>query len=325
MDSRRFSVILLLLLAGVLMFGSEHAKAEKKVVAAARKEDIPFIKCSVCEAIAKQLARQVKEKRQNSATKKISEFEIIDVAENICNLKKEEGDWILKLDIVEKGDKLQLVEQSEEGVCKTECKTIERACQEVMGDHDTDVAEYLYKPEATRAGVIKLLCKDLSKACVGKPPRLPKDRAPGEPFTPKAGKEAEMDKLMRSLNDVPGAPEMKMYSREELIKNPGLMDGGAPRDPDADEDDEDDDDEDEDDVKTSQEKTLVKTWRDSVAKVGNDVRTRTHRMIQTASKSIEKARRAITSWWYGKKPTKKSSSKSSGRRKSSSDSSSGEL
>lgn len=45
---------------------------------------------------------------------------------------------------------------------------------QVMGDHDTDVAEYLYKPEATRAGVLKLLCKDLSKACVGKPPRLPK-------------------------------------------------------------------------------------------------------------------------------------------------------
>jgi hypothetical protein len=38
----------------------------------------------------------------------ISEFEIIDVAENICNLKKEESDWILKLDIVEKGDKLQV-------------------------------------------------------------------------------------------------------------------------------------------------------------------------------------------------------------------------
>jgi hypothetical protein len=111
-----------------------------------------------------------------------------------------------------------------------------------MGDHDTDVAEYLYKAGATRAGVIKLLCKDLSKACVGKLPRLPKvlqfhfinlivkcieiihilqrfslqhhmglfitqhlgcneqDRVAGESFTPKEGKEAEMEKLMRSLN-----------------------------------------------------------------------------------------------------------------------------
>lgn len=43
-----------------------------------------------------------------------------------------------------------------------------------MGDYDTDVAEYLYKEGATRAGVTKLLCKELSKACVGKPPRVPK-------------------------------------------------------------------------------------------------------------------------------------------------------
>lgn len=42
---------------------------------------------------------------------------------------------------------------------------------------------------------------------------------------------------------------MKVYSREELVKNPGLMDGGGARDPDADEEDEDDD---EDDVETSQ-------------------------------------------------------------------------
>lgn len=43
-----------------------------------------------------------------------------------------------------------------------------------MGDYDTDVAEYLYKEGATRAGVTKLLCKELSKACVGKAPRVPK-------------------------------------------------------------------------------------------------------------------------------------------------------
>lgn len=71
MACRRFSILLLLLVAGVLMFGSEHARADKKMVATARKEDIPFIKCSVCEAIAKQLARQVKEKREKSATKKV--------------------------------------------------------------------------------------------------------------------------------------------------------------------------------------------------------------------------------------------------------------
>lgn len=36
----------------------------------------------------------------------ISEYEVIELAENLCNLKKEEGDWIFRIDIVEKGDVL---------------------------------------------------------------------------------------------------------------------------------------------------------------------------------------------------------------------------
>ena len=38
----------------------------------------------------------------------ITELEIIDVAENICNMKKEESDWILKLDIVENEGRLEV-------------------------------------------------------------------------------------------------------------------------------------------------------------------------------------------------------------------------
>lgn len=32
--------------------------------------------------------------------------------ENVCNLKKQEADWILKIDIVEKGDKLEVKEDT---------------------------------------------------------------------------------------------------------------------------------------------------------------------------------------------------------------------
>lgn len=38
----------------------------------------------------------------------ISEYEIIEISENICNLKKQEADWILKIDIVEQGDRLEV-------------------------------------------------------------------------------------------------------------------------------------------------------------------------------------------------------------------------
>lgn len=33
---------------------------------------------------------------------------MIEIAENVCNLKKEEADWMLKIDIVEQGDKLEV-------------------------------------------------------------------------------------------------------------------------------------------------------------------------------------------------------------------------
>ncbi|KAL2930207.1 Elongation factor Ts, partial [Bienertia sinuspersici] len=86
---------------------------------------------------------------------------------------------------------LQLVDQDVEGQCNSECKTIERACQEVVGFSDTDIAEYLYARRPQLKSLVNYLCKDLTGACSKKPPPVPKG--------------------------LPGAPGMKMYSREELM------------------------------------------------------------------------------------------------------------
>lgn len=68
---RVVSVWLLLLVAGsCFMFGFRDVEAKKEIITV-RKGDIPFIKCSVCEAIAKQLVRQVKERRERAAPKKV--------------------------------------------------------------------------------------------------------------------------------------------------------------------------------------------------------------------------------------------------------------
>ncbi|XP_042418414.1 uncharacterized protein LOC122006832 [Zingiber officinale] len=209
--------------------------SSKKTPAAARKGDIPFIKCQVCEKAAYQIIHQVKKKEAQISPKKVSEFQIIEIAENICNLKKEEADWILQIDLVEKGDKLELVEQGVEGLCNSECKTIERACQEIMGYSDTDVAEFVYSTRPSVDELVNFLCKDLSKACSVKPLPLPADRASGEAFVVKPTKEADMDKLLRSMEGMPGAPGMKMYSREDLMS--GKMGGEEDGDSDEDEDD----------------------------------------------------------------------------------------
>ncbi|CAA0814281.1 Unknown protein [Striga hermonthica] len=286
--------VLLLSLYAVLILCSlaPPSHGAKPPVGVARKEDIPYIKCQVCEKLASQLYHQVQAKQAEISPRKISEYQVIEIAENVCNLKKQEADWILKIDVVEKGDKLELVEQDSEGQCNSECKTIERACQEVLGYSDTDVAEYLYKKKPQLESLVNYLCKDLTEACSSKPPPVPKDRTPGEPFVAKSAKEAEMEKLMKSMQGMPGAPGMKMYSREDLMnQNFG---------------DEDDDDDDDDDVTSK----LGKVLREKDDKK-YDWKERVRRGVVDAGEKLkghaDRVSNRIRQWWRSRK-TKSSKS-----------------
>ncbi|KAJ8464863.1 hypothetical protein OPV22_027415 [Ensete ventricosum] len=270
--------------------------SQKKASSAARREDIPYIKCQVCEKVAHQIYHQVMDKEAQVSPKKVSEFQIIEIAENICNLKKEQADWMLQIDIVEKGDRLQLVEQGIEGMCNSECKTIERACQEVMGYADTDVAEFVFKTRPSADSLVKFLCHDLSEACSSETPPVPKDRLPGDPFLAKPSKEAEMEKMLRSMEGIPGAPSMKMYSREDLMKN-NFGDEQS--------DDDDDDDDDDDNFpaklgkvikdKDSSKKDLKQRILQSITKAGKQMKANLHKTSQRIKK-----------WFRGKKTTSKS-------------------
>ncbi|XP_008810395.2 uncharacterized protein LOC103721822 [Phoenix dactylifera] len=270
--------------------------APKKPSPPARKEDIPFIKCQVCEKIAGQIYQQVKKKEAQISPKKVSEFQIIEIAENVCNLKKEEANWILQIDIVENGDKLELVEQGIEGQCNSECKTIERACQEVMGYSDTDVAEFVYSTKPSIDSLVNFLCNDLSKACTVKPPPIPEGRIPGEPFIAKSTKEAEMEKILRSMEGMPGAPSMKMYSREDLMN----MNFGN---------EEADDDEDDDEGNFPGNLGKILNEKDSPRK---DFKQKILQSITETGTAIQrhvnKVSKQFKNWWGGKK-TKSSSSK----------------
>uniref|UniRef100_J3MBB4 Saposin B-type domain-containing protein n=1 Tax=Oryza brachyantha TaxID=4533 RepID=J3MBB4_ORYBR len=272
------------------------APLQKKVATAARKEDIPYIRCQVCERIAREISAQVTKKQQAlPPAKKVPEIEIIEIAENVCNLKKQEADWMLKIDIVEKGDKLELVEQDEEGHCNAECKTIERACQEVMGYADTDVAEFVYKKKPSADQLVKFLCKDLSEACTVDPPPVPKDRIPGEPFAAKPSKDAEMDRILKSMEGIPGAPSMKMYSRDDLMNN----NFGADVDEDDDEDEEDD-----------FPKNLGKALKDKGSQ-NKDLKQQVVKQIKDTGKKLKghvnKVSKVVKKWWQGKKKPSKSS------------------
>ncbi|KAM0845855.1 hypothetical protein ACQ4PT_056089 [Festuca glaucescens] len=263
--------VLLLLQGGP----AAEAAGQKKSATAARREDVPYIRCQVCKRIAREISAQVAAKQQAlPPSKKVPEIEIIDIAENVCNLKKQEADWMLRIDIVEKGDKL-----------------------EVMGYADTDVAEFVYTNKPSVEQLIKFVCKDVTKACAAAPPPVPKDRIPGEPFAAKPSKDAEMEKIMRSMEGIPGAPNMKMYSRDDLMKNNFGADEG-------DDDDEDDDDEDEGD---SFPKNLGKVLKNKGPQK-KDLKQQVVKQIKDTGKKLKghvsKVSKAVKKWWQGKKPTK---------------------
>ncbi|KAL6839595.1 hypothetical protein ACP4OV_030534 [Aristida adscensionis] len=292
MAGRRAAALLVAVaLAAVLL---HPAAAQKKPATAARREDIPYIRCQVCERMAREISAQVAKKQQPlPPSKKVPEIEIIEIAENVCNLKKQEADWMLRIDIVEKGDKLELVEQDEEGHCNAECKTIERACQEVIGYADTDVAEFVYKNNPSVDQLMQFLCKDLSKACSKAPPPVPKDRAPGEPFAAKPSKDAEMERILRSMEGMPGAPNMKMYSRDDLMKN----NFGT-------EDDEEEDEDEEDNFP----KNLGKVLKDK-GSPKKDLKEQVVQQFKDTGKKLKghvnKLSKMAKKWWQGmKKPAK---------------------
>ena len=71
MTMTRCSVICLLLV--VAAFNNAAQAADNKYVPSARKADIKYIRCEVCELLVKQILRQFKEKQEKKAPKKVCE------------------------------------------------------------------------------------------------------------------------------------------------------------------------------------------------------------------------------------------------------------
>lgn len=181
------------------------------------KSDVKYIKCQVCELLAKNAYRQVKDlQKMLKPSQKLDELAVIEIMERITDPTKEQGEWIAKIDLVESGDQLLAVEQSQLGDCGVECKTVQRAAAEVVGDHDTDLAEELWKLKMGRAQFTNWLCHQLTKSCRGKPPKLPADRKPGPAFQVLDEQQASLQKMMASMKEQ--GMGGTVYDRDTIMK-----------------------------------------------------------------------------------------------------------
>ena len=75
----------------------------------------------------------------------LKEIDIIEKLEKMCDPEETDGAWVSNYDITEKNGKLVLEDHGVDGHCKVECQTIAKACDNLLGEHDTDIAEELYK------------------------------------------------------------------------------------------------------------------------------------------------------------------------------------
>ncbi|KAK9810765.1 hypothetical protein WJX73_005789 [Symbiochloris irregularis] len=181
------------------------------------KTDVPYITCQVCELLAKHAHRQVKAKRDELAPgKKLLESDVLELVERLSNPAKDDGDWISKVDLVESGSVLKVVEMDETGKCGVECKTVQRAAEQIVEYTDTDLAELLWQGKLSRAQLTKWLCREATKSCVKKTPPLPANRKPGPDFQVADPQEAQMAKMMESMKEM--GMGGKMYDRESMMQ-----------------------------------------------------------------------------------------------------------
>ncbi|PSC76262.1 DUF3456 domain [Micractinium conductrix] len=219
---RPASLLPLLLIAAAAVSGAAGQGGPPKVHP--RTEDIPYIQCQVCELLAKNAWKQVKDMtKAASPTNKVDEMRIIELMEKITTAWRPEGEWMARLDLVEEGDRLAVAEMEAVGNCGVECKTVERAAELIMGEHDTDAAEVLFTGKKNRAQFNNWLCYELTGVCKSKPPPLPKGRTPGPAFQPKGEGDADLDRVMGQMQDQ--GMKGSLWSREELMAKYGMPEG----------------------------------------------------------------------------------------------------
>ena len=75
----------------------------------------------------------------------LQENDVLDLVERLANPAKDDGDWITKIDLVESGSTLKVVEMEDVGKCGAECRTVQRAAEQIVEYTDTDLAELLWQ------------------------------------------------------------------------------------------------------------------------------------------------------------------------------------
>ena len=129
----------------------------------------------------------------------VEENDILSIVEASCSSDTKQGDWISKYDIVEADSGLKIEEQESQRRCQQECKTISKACEESIGDIDTDLGELLWKDELSLSKLINRVCYEMTDACTRKVPKFKKGKRKDEEFKPMSADERKAFDVMKKM------------------------------------------------------------------------------------------------------------------------------
>ena len=235
--------------------GSGRRMRDKEPLAV--KADLPCIKCDICEIVSTELWREAKKQREaapltsvsarpGAAKKKVSTFsekEVNEMVDGVCNRRKEIGEWLWYVDLVEsqgpggegtawrsltkkerssKENFLQVHRTQRGGDIRKwdrESATAKRSCDvlfdEDLGDVD-EIVVPLWRGDLDEKGFKALMCKELSARC-GKD-RKPVNAKGREDFVFERQDKSlvETERMMENMKDQ-GMP-MVMQSREDMME-----------------------------------------------------------------------------------------------------------
>ena len=197
---------------------------EKKEVFRAVKGDVRLIKCEVCKEITKVAFNKGKELREEKKNK-LLEVDVIEEMESMCAENDDKTLWAVQNDLVVNfRNKLTLKHMGKDvySTCEQTCKTLLKACEEIMEGKDTDLAEVLFKDRVKAEKQLEnWFCKEETEVCVGKPKSVLKNRKPTPEFKKKEKKDIDSERMMGKLKNMPGMPGMQMFNRDQMMNGMG--------------------------------------------------------------------------------------------------------
>ena len=169
-------------------------------------DDIKYVICETCQALVEEAIEMTKVLRSKYVKMKVSELQVDEAVEHMCDTKHKEGGWISHYDMVETEDAISLEKHEQPGKCQDECKTLELACKKVQDEVNTDLVELLYLDKKSKSELQNVVCTKLIKhfkgAC-GKPyPKTSADRiVEGNNFVPMTDEDASMEEMNRMMRE----------------------------------------------------------------------------------------------------------------------------